>query len=286
MRPRLPTALALALAAPLATVAQPASMPATLVARDGAVRLNIADRKHAPDAPKEGWCGENAIQQALLYHGVFMPQKLINQAGNPRQPDLYSDDIPVALGHLQMDFEQWQGRRGDVAPFLAWLKAHLAKGVPVLAGMKIHPTKHPEWSLDHFVLVVGYEKDAFLINTTWDRQDKLTAAQLASTSKGLAFANRFNAYYGLAIRGPKWEKPGEPVVRLFVESETKTALRVAIKCEGLEAGRDYLVGRWASLEQKSPDRTVRFRARGPVHAFHDTLPNSRPTIFRCRVAAD
>lgn len=286
MRRPLLLALALTLAAPLAAAEQPRGVPATLVATDASVRLNIADRKHAPNAPKEGWCGENAIQQALLYHGIFMPQKLINQAGNPKHPDLYSNDIPVALGNLQMDFEQWRGRRGDVAPFLAWLKAHLGKGVPILAGMKIYPTKHPEWSLDHFVLVVGYDKDAFLINTTWNRQDKLTTAQLASTQKGLAFANRFGAYYGLAIRGPKGVRPGEPLVRLFVEGETKTALRVTIKCEPVEAGRDYLVGRWASLKQKSPDRTVRFRARGPVHAFHDTLPKARTTIFRCRAAAD
>ncbi len=37
----------------------------------------------------------------------------------------------------------------------------------MLAGVKVLPTQHPEWGLDHFVLVVGHGDQGLLVNTTW-----------------------------------------------------------------------------------------------------------------------
>ena len=282
-------ALALALVAVSAPAVaaqerQAAKPPPTMVNDGAALRLNIADRKHDAAAPKQGWCGENAVQQALLYHGAYFPQKLINQAGKPSHPDLYSGDIPVALRNLQVDFEQWPWKRCAFDKFLAWAKGGIAKGEPVLAGMKIYPTAHPEWGLDHFVLLVGFEKDALLVNTTWGKQARLTTKQLLSTNKGLAFKNRYGCYYGIRIKGLKGDAAPAPAARLFVTRETKEHIDVIVKCERLTAGQGYALGRWASLEQRSAHLTSRFTATGPAQGFRDTIPTSRPAIYRCRRA--
>src|SRR5438874_7332852 len=75
-----------------------AAAPKPIDPADDAKRaLPIPARTHAPEAPPEGWCGETAIQEGLLYLGVWAPQAIINRAGHPSHPDLYSNEIPIAL---------------------------------------------------------------------------------------------------------------------------------------------------------------------------------------------
>jgi len=47
------------------------SVPKPVAESRTAYRLNIPDRKHAPGATPDGWCGESAVQQAMLFHGAF-----------------------------------------------------------------------------------------------------------------------------------------------------------------------------------------------------------------------
>src|SRR5215210_6311635 len=80
----------------------PASASASISAKPPATEetdrlLPIPARAQAPESPPSGWCGETAIQEGLLHLGVWAPQALINQAGHPSHPDLYSPDMPVAL---------------------------------------------------------------------------------------------------------------------------------------------------------------------------------------------
>jgi hypothetical protein len=146
--------------------------------------LPIPDRPQDANAPESGWCGETAIQEGLLYYGASVSQAAINAAGKPRHPDLYSYEIPVALGALGARFVWFQPKQdGGFAELTAFVKDAVDAGKPVLAGVKILPTKHPEWGLDHFVLVVGYGPKGLLVNTTWGRREWVRD----TTTPGLSF---------------------------------------------------------------------------------------------------
>ena len=259
------------------------TVPETATRNGKAVRLNIPDRKQAPGRPASGWCGETAIQEALLFHGAFFPQKAINKAGNPRHPDLYARDIPVALKNLRADVAYWRAGRCEFSKFLAWMQQQITKGHPVLTGVKINPTRHPSWGLDHFVLAVGFDDKSLTLNTTWGKQETLARKQLLSTQKGLSFKNRYNSYYGICIRGLA-RAPSGPAVRLFVVRETQDKMEVVVKCERLTPGSGYEVHRSASHAKEPPGPLAAFTAKGSTHAFRDTIDKKRPAIYRCRRA--
>lgn len=183
--------------------------------------LPIAARAQAIESPREGWCGETAIQEGLLHLGAWAPQRLVNRAGRPTHPDLYSPEIPVALSALGVRFERYAGPAGYGA-FARWAKRAIDEGDPVLAGVKILPTEHPEWGLDHFVLVVGYSDAGLLVDTTWG--DRRVVPEGAT--RGLSLDR---ASYGLRLRG-RASAPGTQPARLTVLEESATAVKLRVTC--------------------------------------------------------
>ncbi len=245
--------------------------------------LNIAARKQAPQSPRAGWCGETAIQEALLFHGAFFPQRLINKAGKPSHPDLYASDIPRALKALHVDFSRYSWATTGFKKFHAWLRRQIGRGDPVLAGMKIHPTQHPSWGLDHFVLAVGYGTGSMTVNTTWGRRAKRSLKQLTSKARGLSFKNKYNRYYGLRIRGFTGRSKTERPVRLFVMRESSSKMSVQIKCEGLAVGQRYRLLRFATHGKRAtPVRSWTFTASGAAHVATDSIEKRQPALYRCK----
>ena len=244
------------------------------------VQLPIPDRSQGPGAPRSGWCGESAIQQALLYYGAYLPQAAVNRAGSPAHADLYAQDIPVALRKLGVRF-RWAEHPDALPRFYAWLRAELRAGRPVFAGVKIHPTEHPEWSLDHFVLLSGYDARGFVFNTTWGKRQHRTIAQLSSTTRrGLAFANRTGRAFALAVDGgAPWA--GATPTRLHVLRESATHLEVVVMCEGLRRGDRYEVVRAGRLAAGRGQTAASFVASGARFGFRERLDASEPAIYRC-----
>lgn len=165
--------------------------------------LDIPDRKSAPDRPDSsvGWCGEACIQMAALYYGKHISQHEINRAGAPKHPDLYSNDIPKALGNLSMRYRAWDEANQDIDSYIQWIKKQISLGRPVLCGMKIYPDKHPNWSLDHFVLATGYDRDSVLINTNIFGRVHFPLDQLKSMDSGYTFENKYKKYFAYSIIG-------------------------------------------------------------------------------------
>lgn len=256
-------------------------IPETLVKKDGNVLLGIAARDHALGRPPEGWCGEVAIQETMLYYGVYYPQDMINEAGKPVHPDLYSNEIPIALKNLSMEFQYWNNESANLGDFLDWLRKQIADGTPVLTGVKIYPTQHDEWGLDHFVLTVGVKEKSLVFNTTWGFRYTLSERQLRSTDKGFSFANKYNSYYGISIKGFHRREDAVRPVRLFVQKETADRLAVIVKCEGLEPGKEYSLYKLSSAKAANPKPSITFTAKRSVHAFHDTIERASPAIYRC-----
>lgn len=243
----------------------------------GSVDLGIPDRSQAPESPKAGWCGETAIQQSMLYYGAFVPQRLINRAGKPKHPDLYWGDMAAAMSQLGVRHRRWS--RGNLPAFLRWIRRELDKGRPVLAGMKIHPTEHPNWGLDHMILVVGYDRRGLFINTTWGRRVHRTYAQLASSSKGLAFANRYRRYHAFAIDGIK--RSGAHRVALEARIETADRLRARAVARGLVVGRAYVLERYQPRARRWR-RVRRFRASSRTYHHELVIDKRHPAYFRVR----
>lgn len=155
--------------------------------------LAIPARSQAPEAPPSGWCGETAIQEGLLHLGVTVSQSAINKAGHPAHADLYATEIPRALTELGVKFSPYPGARG-YEPYRAWVIKALEAGHPVLAGVKLVPSEHPSWGLDHFVLVVGHGKRGLLVNTTWGY--RVWVAEDGASGLSLE-----GAFYGLRLDG-------------------------------------------------------------------------------------
>ncbi len=239
---------------------------ASLLSVVAVVTLPIPDRAQHGDAPPSGWCGETAIQEALLHHGAWVPQRAIHDAGKSKHPDLYSQDVPVALAGLGVEFvTHVPKKKGGFAEFL---RDALDAGDPVFAGVKILPTSHPEWGLDHFVLVVGHGPQGFLVNTTWSEQRWVTEA----TSKGITLAGGF---YGLRIKGVS-RPAGRTPARATVIAETSKTVQLRLVCVGKET---------ATLERRSTpttDATESWPLSKESPSKTVTIPADKAAWFSCR----
>ena len=201
---------------------------------DPIVVLPIPDREQDARSPPSGWCGETAIQEGLLHLGGWASQAAIHRAGKPVHPDLYSNEIPIALAALGVQYSFYVPKKNEkkekkgYAAYAQWVRDAIDQGDPVLAGVKLVPTEHPSWGLDHFVLVVGYGKRGLLVNTTWGRKEWVSDV----ATNGLSFEN---AFYGLRLRGSSPPK-GARAARLSVIDETPSRVQLRVECAGLTPG--------------------------------------------------
>jgi len=186
--------------------------------------LDVPARKQHGKAPPAGWCGETAIQEALLHFGVWASQRIIHGAGNSVHPDLYSSEIPTALSQLGVGYVAYGPKAKGFAAYESFVRGALDSGDPVLAGVKILPTEHPAWGLDHFVLVVGHGDKGLLVNTTWGT--RVWAND--TTTKGISFKN---AFYALRLTGVARSK-GAFAARLTVLEETPSTVKLRVECAG------------------------------------------------------
>ena len=260
------------------STAAPSTAASTVVsfplpsAGEAPTALLIPPRAHAPEAPPAGWCGETAIQEGLLSLGVWAPQRLINKAGKPVHPDLYSTDIPVALSDLGVRHSFYSGGKGFDA-FARWVAKAVDEGDPVLAGVKILPTEHPEWGLDHFVLVVGHREGELLVNTTWGSRRWVGA----TTTPGLSFKN---AFYAIRLTGLTLPPPARPA-RLIVLDEDASVVKVRVTCAGLKTDTAYRMERRTARSDEKPIWSEELTADGEHVEKELTLDASRPARFHC-----
>ena len=202
----------------------------------GVVALPIPARAQAAESPPSGWCGETAIQEGLLHLGIWAPQQLVNRAGNPAHSDLYSNEIPIALAAFGVKTTTYRGGRGYDA-FAKWVRAAIDAGDPVLAGVKLVPTEHPEWGLDHFVLAVGYGPEGVLVNTTWGRREWIGRVdkkmEAAAKAQGTQRISLENAGYGIRFDGPTLPA-GISRARLTLLEESPSTVKLRVSCGARE----------------------------------------------------
>lgn len=227
--------------------------------------LPVAPRAQAKESPAEGFCGETAIQEGLLLLGVYASQSHVNRLGRPTHPDLYSHELPVALRALGVRFTVFPG--GGYRAFVAFSRAALARGKPVVAGVKILPTAHPEWGLDHFVLVVGESGDGdggLLVDTTWGTRETTSDKR----TRGISLVN---ASYGLRL--DTIDLPaGHTLAHLAITQETEREITLRASCS--EPAR---LEQRRALGEGAPAASVDV-GRDPVTV---RVPRDGATYFRC-----
>jgi len=227
------------------------------------VVLAIAPREQAKESPPEGWCGETAIQEGLLHLGMWAPQAAINRAGKPTHPDLYSPDLPVALAALGVRFTAYGGPRG-FEPFARWVRSALQASAPVIAGVKLLPTAHPEWGLDHFVLALGHGARGILVDTTWGHAQWIAPG----AQRGISLDT---AAYGLRLDGLRLPPDATPA-RLVVLEDGSSAVKLKVTCV-LPDGASPL-----RVERVTPGVDAESYEGREVLA---TVPATRTTRFHC-----
>ena len=169
------------------------------------VLLDIPDRAWDPerDDNDEGWCGETCVQMAMAYFGVEVTQQEINEAAEDRTPGLVEENIDQAMDALGVAYEVWDEESRDMDAFLHWIRTAIRRGQPVLAGVKFLPDEHPDWLVDHFVLIVGYDPEGLIMNTQLDvdGQIRVSYAQLESDDQGYSFMSGYGTFFARAITG-------------------------------------------------------------------------------------
>lgn len=268
-----PRPLVVASASPAPVTSAVPAAPAD-VSAEAKLLLPIPAREHAPEAPSAGWCGETAIQEGLLHLGVWAPQRIINKAGRPTHPDLYSPDIPVALSELGVKHSFYAGSRGD-GMFEQWIRRALDEGDPVLAGVKILPTIHPEWGLDHFVLVVGYGDKGLLVNTTWGH--RLWVAD--TTTPGLSFKN---AFYAIRLGGVSVAGSARAArLSLLAAREGEAKVKVRVTCAGLRPGTAVRIELRRARVDEAPAWSEEMTTMAERVTKEITLDADRVARFQC-----
>jgi len=71
-----------------------------------------------------------------------------------------------------------------------------------MIGVKVYPTQFPQWAYDHFILLVGYnrESDELLFNDFNNRR-RIPAATLLNEDPGYSFINPFNIVFAVVFTG-------------------------------------------------------------------------------------
>lgn len=243
------------------------------LATEATFALPIPARAQAPESPPSGWCGETAIQEGILFLGLWAPQRLINKAGKPLHADLYATEIPTALTDLGVRYALYGQGRG-YEPFARWTTTSLHEGDPVLAGVKILPTEHPDWGLDHFVLVMGHGEKGLLVNTTWGYREWVSD----KATKGLSLKN---AFYGIRLLGLKLAGSNAQRARAVLVDEGAT-VKLRVSCVDPKPGVAYRIEQRTNPSDRDPSwSSEALRGEGGRIEREVTVDADRPARFQC-----
>ncbi len=221
----------------------------------GELRLPIVDRQWDEGAPPEGWCGETSIQMAALHFGAWVPQAVANRLGHPTTPDLWEQDVTTALDALGLHYDP--GPKKSPAKLLAWTVEALRAGHPVILGVKLSPSDHPEWDVDHLVLAVGFSKEGLIINSNLEAGQVVAAwagLQSPAGSSGMSLINAQAQTSGYAVRGFALQS----AIRLEVMAQDEREVTLRAKLSNLQPGARYVLRRDdVELERFTAQSTAR-----------------------------
>lgn len=193
-----------------------------------------------PSCPPQGWCGEASLQMIFMYYGAYYPQRVINAAGKPEHPDLWSNNMGAAMQALGFKWTDYPA--GDTEDYIRHLKADLAAGLPVFMGVMVS-------SDAHFCVAAKCDDASLTIHTTWSMQPTVYPWSKLRTQVPGAIT-LVGAFMGFTVQVPvilgKYPLrlyPAEPS-RFF---DKKCKLRIA--ASNLKKGARYQIRSYASVRE-------------------------------------
>ena len=252
------------------------------------VQLDVPAIAQEPGCPKEGWCGEAAIQMIGLYHGLYAPQRTINLLGHPSHPDLWSNELPATIQALGLESSQYTAPKTDLTDFERSFKADLAKGLPVLLGVGVYSHGQGQY---HFVVARSYDDAGLGLNDTWGfRPASLSWSQMRVRKEGIGYPNDESGYFGITVRLPA-RLSGRTARLAPLDAASffgEESVRLKATLSGLEPRRAYQILRYGSMDQaaKGLGGTVvgTLTAAADKDAMTISIPRKSVSVIRFRVA--
>lgn len=230
-----------------------------------------------PTCPPDGWCGEAAIQMAMMYYGVYAPQKVINAAGHPSHPDLWSNELGPAMEAF--GFSGTGLPTGSTSEFITALKPVLHEGTPVILGINVFSKGHGD---AHFCIAAKYDDQTLTVNTTWEMTPRVYPWGKMAVRDGLTLADTF---MGLAVVPP-------PILashrlrlyaadpKAFFTPKTKLKVVAGNLMKGAKYQiRSYISVKSADVNRGGGDLVAEFTATGPEYSQEVEVDRDKTIVF-------
>jgi len=151
----------------------------------------------------EGNCGEACLFTVFRMQGKTMPQKKINASGTIYNRGLHGSEIKRVVQKKNIIHKDISLTVLNYSEYLReTIIPTILSGNPVLLGVKIYPDTHPEWSADHFILLVGYDANADeIIYNTGHLRRKISVNKLLNKEDGYSIVNKYKRIYAIQFAG-------------------------------------------------------------------------------------
>jgi ABC-type bacteriocin/lantibiotic exporter with double-glycine peptidase domain len=164
----------------------------------------ILEKFNPPDTyweVPEGSCGEACLWSVSQFFKINISQKEINAIVNPPNRGIHSGEILKILKKLKIPFTNISSTVSDPNFFLKdKIIKNIKAGNPVLLGVKIYPDENPKWVCDHFILVVGFNKETKeLIFNSNEERDRITQSKLLNKKDGYSILHKSKYIYAIQI---------------------------------------------------------------------------------------
>eukprot|EP00494_Astrolonche_serrata_P025969 UN26230 len=105
-----------------------------------------------------GYCGSCSTQMAGIYFGNWITHDAVRNSVGGKMI-LVNDNLERALVKLNLDYDEFDSNKTyQHEDFIIWVKQHLKKGHPVIAGIFAFLKKsETDADYDHIVPFIGYE---------------------------------------------------------------------------------------------------------------------------------
>ncbi|OGI69514.1 hypothetical protein A3A09_00210 [Candidatus Nomurabacteria bacterium RIFCSPLOWO2_01_FULL_42_20] len=148
---------------------------------------------------KEGGCGEDCLSTVFRMQEKAMSQKEINESVRNPGRGLHGNEIIKALEKNDITYK-------DISIITRRYSEYLNKVIipailnnnPVLLGVKIYPDEHPEWTADHFILLVGYNSITNeLIYNSNNERERISVQKLLNNERGYSIVNKYEKIFAI-----------------------------------------------------------------------------------------
>ena len=186
---------------------------------------------------EEGSCGEACLFTVFKIQEKAVSQKEINVSGGNPGRGLHGSELFLALNNNDIKYKNIS--LTIIRDYSEYLNKVIIPAIlndnPVLLGVKIYPDEHPEWSSDHFILLIGYNSitDEIIYNSN-DERDRIPARKLLNKKRGYSIVDKYKDIFAIQFAD---STDG----RLFSPDEYQ---KYKARCsEQLESGSDTIIYR-------------------------------------------